>query len=172
MSMKPTAISRLIPLTAALLLALGALDAAAQPAEAISQDDPRMVAASKRASELGDELRSPFCPGKTLKTCTSGQAFTARQEIRDRLLAGEAEEAILTDFQSRYGEDLRNPPQPWYTVVGPLLPVLVGVVVLVALTIRWRAGRRATPPPPAAPSSVEDDERLARLRARVAQSDD
>jgi len=138
---------------------------------AAAPEDPRVVAASQRANELGDELRSPFCPGKTLKTCTSGQAFTARQEIRDRLLAGEDEEAILSDFQQRYGNDLRNPPQPWYTVLGPLLPVLVGLGLLVAITLRWRSTREAAPVEDA-PRSAEDDERLARLRARVSRNDD
>jgi len=159
-------------LSAALFVLMVTVTTAARAqAPASSPEDPRVVAASQRANELGDELRSPFCPGKTLKTCTSGQAFTARQEIRDRLLAGEDEDAILTDFQQRYGNDLRNPPQPWYTVLGPLLPVLVGLGLLVAITLRWR-GARDVAPADEAPRTTEDDERLARLRARVSRNDD
>jgi len=163
----------LYPRLVAALFALMLLSATAARAQApaSSPEDPRVVAASQRANELGDELRSPFCPGKTLKTCTSGQAFTARQEIRDRLLAGENEDAILSDFQQRYGNDLRNPPQPWYTVLGPLLPVLVGLGLLIAITLRWRSAKDAAPVEDEA-RSAEDDERLARLRARVSRNDD
>jgi cytochrome c-type biogenesis protein CcmH/NrfF len=133
-----------------------------------------MQAASERSQRIADVLRSPFCPGKTLLTCTSGQAFTARQEIRDRLMAGETEDAIIDDFRARYGENITNPPQPWYAAVGPFVPAIVGVLVLGVITWRWRKSRAdegvATPVEAAAESP--DADRLARLRRQVATEED
>jgi cytochrome c-type biogenesis protein CcmH/NrfF len=136
-----------------------------------------LQAASERSQRIADELRSPFCPGKTLLTCTSGQAFTARQEIRDRLLAGESEEAIIQDFRTRYGEDIVNPPQPWYAVVSPFIPALVGVIFLGIVTWRWRKGRGVEGPDGAAGQAAQetggaDADRLARLRRQVAAEDE
>lgn len=146
---------------------------AAATAAASAPGSMSLADASVRSQRIADELRSPFCPGKTLLTCTSGQAFTARQEIRDRLLAGESEEAIITDFKGRYGDQIVNPPQPWYTVLGPLTPVLVGVLVLAAVTWRWRKSRKeAGPGEPPDGSSGADAERLSRLRRQVSREDD
>jgi phosphotransacetylase len=57
------------------------------------------------------------------------------------------------------------------TVLGPLLPVLVGLGLLIAITLRWRSAKDAAPVEDEA-RSAEDDERLARLRARVSRNDD
>jgi cytochrome c-type biogenesis protein CcmH/NrfF len=130
--------------------------------------------ASERSQRIADELRSPFCPGKTLLNCTSGQAFTARQEIRDRLMAGESEAAIIDDFRARYGENITNPPQPWYAAVGPFVPAIVGVLVLAVITWRWRKSRAGEAPasPVEAAAASPDADRLARLRRQVATEED
>lgn len=134
-----------------------------------------MQSASERSQRIADVLRSPFCPGKTLLTCTSGQAFTARQEIRDRLVAGEDEESIIDDFKTRYGDNIVNPPQPWYAVISPFIPALVGVLVLGAVTWRWRRAR-TNEGPAAAPVDAQtagaDADRLARLRRQVSAEDE
>lgn len=132
-------------------------------------------AASDRSQRIADELRSPFCPGKTLLTCTSGQAFTARQEIRDRLVAGEDEQSIIEDFKTRYGDNIVNPPQPWYAVVSPFIPAVVGVLVLAAITWRWRRARANEGPatnPLDAQAPGADADRLARLRRQVSAEDE
>lgn len=158
-----------------LLLAAGGV-AAQTPASAAPAAAGGMTlqAASERSQRLADELRSPFCPGKTLLTCTSGQAFTARQEIRDRLMAGESEDSILDDFRARYGDNIVNPPQPWYAVVSPFIPAVVGVLVLGAVTWRWRKGKAedAQAKPDAPPQGSADADRLARLRRQVATEDE
>jgi cytochrome c-type biogenesis protein CcmH/NrfF len=159
-----------LALAAFLSLAAGAAVAQgpAPAAGSISATD-----ASTRSQQIADVLRSPFCPGKTLLTCTSGQAFTARQEIRDRLVAGEPEESIIEDFKTRYGDNIVNPPQPWYAVVSPFIPALVGVLVLAVVTWRWRKGKGdAAPASPEPEAGGADAERLARLRRQVSAEDD
>ncbi len=158
----------------ALCVPLTAAPAAAQ-APADTGSKLTLEVASARSQQLADTLRSPFCPGKTLLTCTSGQAFTARQEIRDRLMAGESETSILKEFKERYGEQIENPPQPWYTVLGPIAPVALGVAVLLAITWRWRKTKAGDLPsgPVAAPADGGGDaDRLARLRRQIQTEDD
>lgn len=171
---RPRRRGRPLALALAALLSLSAGAAVAQaPASAAAAGSLTMTDASVRSQQIADVLRSPFCPGKTLLTCTSGQAFTARQEIRDRLVAGESEESIIEDFKTRYGENIVNPPQPWYAVVSPFIPALVGVLVLAAVTWRWRKGKGdAAPASPEPQAGGADAERLARLRRQVSAEDD
>lgn len=157
-------------LTALLMLAAGV---AVAQTPAAAPGSISMTDASVRSQQIADVLRSPFCPGKTLLTCTSGQAFTARQEIRDRLVAGESEESIIEDFKTRYGENIVNPPQPWYAVVSPFIPALVGVLVLGVVTWRWRRAKgEAVPVAPEPQAGGADAERLARLRRQVSAEDE
>jgi len=157
------------------LAALGAAAASAAQAQAPAPASAvGLRFASERSQRIADELRSPFCPGKTLLNCTSSQAFTARQEIRDRLMAGETEEAIIEDLRARYGENITNPPQPWYAAVGPFVPALVGVLVLCVITWRWRRSSvsEVVAAPVEASAGSPDVERLARLRRQVATEED
>lgn len=126
--------------------------------------------ADRRVRRLSDELRSPFCPGKTIMTCTSSQAYTLRQEMREMVLAGQSDEAIIAALALRYGDEIVNPPQPWYTVLVPFLPFILGGALVIWIFRRWRRGaQRADPAPPPDPA---DAEALARLRARVATPDE
>lgn len=158
----------------------------ASVAFALPPDESTIQAASTRANHIADELRSPFCPGKTLLTCTSGQAFATRQEIRDRLLAGESEPQIIADFKLRFGDEIENPEQPWYTILGPLTPLVMGIGLLLFITWRWRRERASQPPEgvsagapdtsdtgdDGAPDEKRDDElRRARLRRQLDDHD-
>ncbi len=125
----------------------------------------------RRVSKLSDQLKSPFCPGKTLLTCTSGQAYDLRKEIRDMMARGMSEAEIKTELEGRY-EDISNPPQPWYTFFVPFLPWVVGLVLVGWVLRRWLGKAKTEAPADVpAPSSPEDEERLARLRRQIAQED-
>ncbi len=195
-------------LTAAALLVLIALPAAAQDAPAVDAHDPPAPAApaapdaptpddpnhgvtpaegtgpagaapipvtesgevdaiGRRVARLADELRSPFCPGKTLVTCTSYQAFELRREMREMVESGMSDADIIATLVERHGEEVRNPPQPWYTVLVPLLPFLVLGVLLFWIFRKWKERDQQGAPAPAATIDAADAERLARLRARV-----
>jgi len=129
--------------------------------------------ADHRVTLMANELKSPFCPGKTLMTCTSNQAYTLRKEMHEMVLQGMTDTEVVTMLKLRYGDEVQNPPQPWYTFFVPLLPYVFGGLLLAIMLRQWlRRGKReaAAAPPPA--QVTGDDERLARLRARVASGDD
>jgi cytochrome c-type biogenesis protein CcmH/NrfF len=121
----------------------------------------------RRVTRLADELRSPFCPGKTLMTCTSYQAFELRREMREMIESGMDDAAIIAALVDRHGEEVRNPPQPWYTVLVPLLPFLVLGVLLFWIFRKWKERDQRRETEPAGDFDAADTERLARLRARV-----
>ncbi|MCB9528235.1 MAG: cytochrome c-type biogenesis protein CcmH [Myxococcales bacterium] len=121
----------------------------------------------RRVIRLADELRSPFCPGKTLMTCTSYQAFELRREMREMIERGMDDDAIIAALVERHGEEVRNPPQPWYTVLVPLLPFLVLGVLLFWIFRKWKERDQRRQAAPAVEIDAADEERLARLRARV-----
>lgn len=140
-------------------------------AHAVSEDE-----AARVTSKLSDKLKSPFCPGKTLLTCTSGDAYDLRQEIKALLIEGKSVDEVVQTLELRYGNDISNPPQPWYTFFVPFLPWVVGILLVGWVLRRWLKGsgpddEGAPAPDGGSPSSGPDAERLARLRAQVAQED-
>lgn len=146
---------------------------AAQPAGDALDD------VAHRVAKLTDELKSPYCPGKTLQTCTSYQAFELRREIKQMVEAGQSDEEILTTLQARFDNDdftIANPVQPWYTVLVPFLPFIIGGLLVIWVFRRWTLRRRgdddAAAAAPAPAIAGEDVERLARLRAQVAREED
>lgn len=132
--------------------------------------------AARLATRIADQLKSPFCPGKTLTTCTSGQAFEVRAEIKRRLMDCEAEESIISDLAYRFGNEIRNPPQPWYTFLVPIMPFVLGAGLLGVAVMTWRRkGQGGDDAEPGSEVDLETDEaqaRLARLRAQVRDQDD
>jgi cytochrome c-type biogenesis protein CcmH len=118
------------------------------PAEAPARaDDPaeaaRAAEASRRVNRLSDQLKSPFCPGKTLLSCTSGQAYQLRQEMARMILDGKSDAEILAALRDSFEEELENPPQPWYTVLVPILPFLLGGLIAAWVFAQWLRGSRA-----------------------------
>jgi cytochrome c-type biogenesis protein CcmH/NrfF len=143
------------------------LASAAFAANAIPTSGPAFDAASAHANELANDLKSPFCPGKTLLTCTSSQAYDLRGVIRDHILQGQSDAQIVAWLQEQYGSDIANPEQPWYTFVIPFLPFAGGLALIFWAVRRWR---RHAPAPAAVetPAAGPDADRLARLRRQVA----
>lgn len=159
-----------------LCILLASIPALATPA--LAQEAPATTEITeenkidRRVRRLSDEMRSPFCPGKTIMACTSGQAYTLRQEMRDMVVSGLSDEEIMTQLAERYGEDIRNPPQPWYTVVVPFLPFVFGGILVVLVLRRWRRGAKAREQAPPKEDEEVDSAALAKLRARVAALDE
>ena len=127
------------------------------------------VQVERRVRKLSDELKSPFCPGKTLMTCTSYQAFELRREMATMVKSGQTDAAIIAQLNDRFDNDVSNPPQPWYTIVVPFLPYVLGALLIVIVLRRW--ARKEDDEPGPAPVS-EDDPKLATLRERVADYSD
>ena len=97
-------------------------------------------AASKRINRLSDQLKSPFCPGKTLLTCTSSQAYDLRKEMKEMILAGKKDAEILEVLRGAFGEKLENPIQPWYTILIPFLPFVFGILIAIWIFSKWIKG--------------------------------
>ena len=132
--------------------------------------DPTM----KRVRQMADELRSPFCPGKTLMTCTSYQAFELRREIETMVRSGMSDDQILKQLKTIHGDDISNPKQPWYTFFVPFLPFIVLAGLIFWIVRRWRTrgtdseiGAADLETREQIAEQPADEERRARLRARV-----
>ena len=104
-----------------------------------SRPTPAMEAeATKRINRISDELKSPFCPGKTLLTCTSPEAFKLRREMRQLILEGYDDQGILRVIRQSFDEPLENPPQPWVTILVPVLPFIFGLIIALWMLVHWR----------------------------------
>ena len=115
------------------------------------------------ADQLFNRVMSPYCPGKLLAACGSGQADTLRQEVRQELAAGKPADAIEAELYYRFGDSIRSEPKKsgvgllaW---VVPAL-VLLGSGVWLILWLR-RAGQPR--PEPAAISPAASRELVGRL---------
>ena len=98
--------------------------------------------ASRRVNRLSDQLKSPFCPGKTLLTCTSYQACELRKEMTNMIRDGKSDEEILAALRDSFGDELENPVQPWYTVLVPILPFVLGGLIALWVFSMWLKGAR------------------------------
>ncbi|MGE0398252.1 MAG: cytochrome c-type biogenesis protein CcmH [Kofleriaceae bacterium] len=104
--------------------------------------------------ELEDRLYSPCCWRQSLRDHESPIANQLRAEIRERIAAGEAPDAIEADFVRRYGEDIRALPEGtdprWMIGVAAGFAAVAGLALL-AVMLRRRStrasGASATPPP-------------------------
>lgn len=129
--------------------------------------------ASRLSGKMAGEIRSPFCPGKSLRSCTSYDAYRLRVDIQDRLLAGASTDDIWSDLVARYGPEVRNPPQPWYTLLLPFIPFVLGfaLVIWAFRRVHRRRMAEAGSAPAGSPIDGPDAERLARLRRQIAGDD-
>lgn len=104
--------------------------------------------------DLGDELMSPFCPGRTLASCPSPQAAELIQWIVTQEAAGVSREQVLEILIERHGEEILGaPPARGITLWAYIFPVagflLFGGIALFALK-RIVGGRAPTAPASAA----------------------
>lgn len=93
------------------------------------------------------ELMSPFCPGRSLKDCPSGQAAELKEQILSELKSGKSPDAITSEMVSKYGEDILATPSTasgtgvmfW---AAPLVFLVIGgaiVLLFVRKTIKGRS---------------------------------
>lgn len=142
-------------LACALTLALVAMPVfAVQPDEMLA--DPVLEA---RARDISRDIRCPVCQGETIDDSNAPISRDLRLIIRERLVAGDTDAAVVDYIVARYGEGvLFNPPAEGVNLVlwlaGPAL-LLAGIAV--ALT----AGRRRVVSETAL--SAEEETRLKQI---------
>jgi cytochrome c-type biogenesis protein CcmH len=146
----------------AVAVALWLLAAAAAPAFAVEPDevlaDPALEA---RARAISQGLRCLVCQNQSIDDSGAELARDLRRLVRERLLAGDSDDAVRGFLVARYGDfvllDPPVKPKTWALWFGPAAILLVasgGVLVY------FRRRRRWAPEPPLSP---EETARLATL---------
>ena len=141
----------------ALILALWAGAAGAvQPSEML--DDPVLEA---RAREISAGLRCPVCRNESIDESNSDLSQDIRLMVRERLLAGDSNEAVVAAVVARYGEyALLRPDTSGSNIIlwvaGPAM-LLAGLGIGL-VTVR----RRAAAPGPA-PLNAKEEARLKEI---------
>jgi cytochrome c-type biogenesis protein CcmH len=142
-----------------------AVQAVAAGDAAPAAEDPAL---EKRVTELAAELRCLVCQNQSLADSNAGLAVDLRNQIRERMKAGESESQIVDFMVARYGDFvLYRPPVKATTMLlwfGPLLLLAVGIVVLF---VRLRRRSAAVQPE----LSAGERERAARLLAAGDESE-
>jgi cytochrome c-type biogenesis protein CcmH len=133
----------------------------ASPALAVS--DPgemlRDPAQEARARDLGQQLRCLVCQNNSVEESESDFARDMRKVIRERVSAGDNDDAVMAWMTQRYGEFVRlNPrlsPLTAFLWATPALALLVGFGAV------FLSRRRATAPP--APLTADEAEAVRKL---------
>jgi len=125
-----------------LLILLGFLffpfaSSAVSPGEIIS--DPKL---EKRARAISKGLRCVVCQNQSIDDSDAQLARDMRILVRDRILAGDSDSAVINYVVSRYGDFvLLKPPVKGVTLVlwlGPIFIALMGFIGLVLFFWRQR----------------------------------
>lgn len=153
-----TSVRPFVGLALAALLWLGPSPLVAQRVEERPHSD--------EARRAIDQLRSPYCPGFMLETCTSSQAAALRDSIYDLAAAGMPSNEIVEWMLEGHGEEWRAVPRRsgpglWAWLIPPLA-FIAGLAIVLAW-LRASRGSDTGIPPPAEPGAVSsaDREKLA-----------
>jgi cytochrome c-type biogenesis protein CcmH len=116
----------------------------------------------QRARALGRQLRCLVCQNQSIDDSDADLARDLRLLVRERLVAGDSDVAIIDFLTARYGDFvlLKPPVRPatWGLWFGPLAVLLVAGAGSV-LYLR----RRRSATPPEAPLSADEQARLEAL---------
>lgn len=141
-----------------LLLTLPAF--AVEPDEILA--DPALEA---RAREIGKELRCLVCQNQSIDESDADLARDLRLLIRERIKAGDSNEAVVAFVVERYGDYvlLRPPLKPatYPLWLGPL--VIFGIALIVTLLYLQRRKRAALKSQPLTP---DEERRIHELMDR------
>ena len=138
---------------------------AAGPGSAFSPDEPLGdPALEDRARALHEELRCMVCQGQSIADSDAALAQDMRAIVRERIAAGESDDAVRGFLTARYGDYvLLDPPVKPETYVlwfGPAAVFVAGGAIAFALLRRSRAAARRAE---TAPLSAEERRRLDAL---------
>lgn len=122
--------------------------------------------------QLWNELMSPYCPGRSLAACPSGQADTLRMWVLTQEAAGRTKADVEEELYERYGDVILAAPRAeGFGITAYAIPVAAfaagGLLVAVFLRRQTRGDQSPTAPQ-LAPEPVDPelerlvDEELAR----------
>lgn len=105
---------------------------------------------SERVRQVASSVRCPTCRGLSAAESDARAAQAVREDIRDRIRAGQSDEEIRAFLVSRYGEDiLLKPKASGIAALVWVLPVVVLALGLAGIGFAFRSWRRqrAVAPP-------------------------
>lgn len=118
---------------------------------------------------ISDSIMSPFCPGRTLSACPSGQAKELRTEISGWLNQGYTEDGVYNLLRARYGETVTGVPDgSGLGILGWIAPGLFLLFSLLIVMKKLRSMRGAAGQPQAVPDPVGQSRVEAELKQRLA----
>ena len=145
---------RLAALLSMLVLLAGPALAVGDPAEMLP--DP---AAEARAERIGRQLRCLVCQNESIEDSGADLARDLRHIVRQRVAAGDDQDAVIAWMVQRYGDFVRlRPPLNAATALLWATPVLA---LLIGLALIWAGRRRAASAPE--PLTEAERRRLAKL---------
>jgi cytochrome c-type biogenesis protein CcmH/NrfF len=121
-------------------------------------------ALDREATNLYQQVFSPFCPGRSLNDCPSSKAAELKDQMRAELEAGKAPEVILNEVIQKFGEQYRAVPR--FTGVGmfvwlvPMGFVAIGLLLAVGISMRRKRGGASESTLSAPALSAEDERRI------------
>lgn len=149
-------------LFAATIVAFAVTALAVEPGEVLK--DPALEA---RARTLSSEIRCLVCQNQSIDESDADLARDMRRLVRERLSAGDSDQAIRDYLIKRYGDFVMlRPPvkrSTWLLWFGPILVLLGAAAVMI---VYFRSRRRTS-----ATAALAEDER-SRLDALLAEDDD
>lgn len=120
---------------------LGLVIVAALAVGVLDQADARTD--QERAQDIASTIRCPACSGQSAAGSDAASARAIRDEIAERVAAGESDDEIRDYFAQTQGEEiLLTPPSSGVGALVWIIPVVVlvaGGAGLVVAFRRWRA---------------------------------
>jgi cytochrome c-type biogenesis protein CcmH len=155
------------------LLALIALAGAAATLAIVAVDGDRPPSLAQQVQQIAAGLHCPICKDLSVADSPAPLAQQMRQEIVQKLRAGESADQIRASFVAAYGDSvLMSPPRQGLAATVYYLPVVVlaaGLLAALTLLRRWLRAPRTDPPEVGSPQLSERQRRavakaIARLR--------
>jgi len=158
------------------LLVLAALAAGLATLAVVAVSGHPPPSQAQQVQQIAAGLHCPICKDLSVADSPAPLAQQMRQEIAQKLRAGESAAQIRAGFVAAYGDSvLMSPPRQGVTGTVYYLPVLVlaaGLITAFLLLRRWLRTPQADPPEAGAPQlSASQRRAVARAVARLREEE-
>ena len=118
---------------------------------------------------LSNDLMSPYCPGRTIASCSSSQARQLEDHILAEAKAGKSRDEIESALVARFGDEIIGYAPPPLLLYGSAMLGLVALILLVMMGRRW--ARRSEPATATAGPTGPTQAELDRLEDALDEED-